>query len=147
MREVARALGTRRTEFQVTDTEAREELPLMGRYPEPFADSSQVAPFIASKIARGEVAVALTGDGGDEISGGCNRYTWGRTTWRQTRQIPGVFGHGLRKLLLSRAPEDWAQQFWSVSNNGARWGVSNLGNKIEKLGAILSTETFDFCTT
>ena len=143
-REVARALGTRHTEFQVTDSEAREVLPLMGEiYSEPFADSSQVPTYIVSKMARGEVTVALTGDGGDEIFGGYNRYTRGLTTWRQTRQIPGVFRHGLRKLLLSRAPKDWAQRFRFVSNNGARWGVANLGNKIEKLGAILSADTLD----
>ena len=143
-REVARALGTRHTEFQVTDSEARDVVPLMGEiYSEPFADSSQVPTYIVSKMARGEVTVALTGDGGDEIFGGYNRYTRGLTTWRQTQQIPSVFRHGLRKLLLSRAPEDWAQQFRSVSNNGARWGVSNLGNKIEKLGAILSADTLD----
>lgn len=143
-REVARALGTRHTEFQVTDSEAREVLPLMGEiYSEPFADSSQVPTYIVSKMARGEVTVALTGDGGDEIFGGYNRYTRGLTAWRQTRQIPGVFRHGLRKLLLSRPPEDWAQRFRSLSNNGARWGVSNLGNKIEKLGAILSADTLN----
>ena len=143
-REVARALGTRHSEFQVTDSEAREVLPLMGEiYSEPFADSSQIPTYIVSKMARGEVTVALTGDGGDEIFGGYNRYTRGLTTWRQTRQIPSVFRHGLRKLLLSRPPEDWAQQFRFVSDNGARWGVSNLGNKIEKLGAILSAEILD----
>ena len=143
-REVARVLGTQHTEFQVTDSDARQELPLIGGiYSEPFADSSQVPTYIVSKMARGEVTVALTGDGGDEIFGGYNRYTRGLTAWRQTRQIPGVFRHGLRKLLLSRAPEDWAQQFRSVSNNGVRWGVSNLANKIEKLGAILSADTLD----
>lgn len=143
-REVARALGTRHTEFQVTDSEARDVVPLMGEiYSEPFADSSQIPTYIVSKMARGEVTVALTGDGGDEIFGGYNRYTRGLSIWRQTRQIPRVFRDGLRKLLLSRPPEDWAQQFRSVSNNGARWGVSNLGNKIEKLGAILSADNLD----
>ena len=143
-REVARALGTRHTEFQVTDSEARDVVPLIGEiYSEPFADSSQIPTYIVSKMARGEVTVALTGDGGDEIFGGYNRYTRGLTTWRQTRQIPGFFRHGLRELLLSRAPEDWAQQFRSLSNNGARWGVSNLGNKIEKIGEILLADTLD----
>jgi asparagine synthase (glutamine-hydrolysing) len=143
-REVARVLGTRHTEFQVTDSEARQVLPLMGgMYSEPFADSSQVPTSIVSSMARGEVTVALTGDGGDEIFGGYNRYTRGLTTWRQIRQIPRGARQGLGKLLLSRSPENWAQRFRSISNNGARWGVSNLENKIEKLGAILSADTLD----
>ena len=143
-REVARALGTKHTEFQLTDSGAREVLPLMGEiYSEPFADSSQIPTYIVSKMARGEVTVALTGDGGDEVFGGYNRFTKGLTTWRQTRQIPGVFRHGLRKLLLSRPPEDWEQRFRTLNNNGARWGVANVGNKIEKLAAILSADTLD----
>ena len=143
-REVARALKTNHTEFQVTDSEAREVLPLMGEiYSEPFADSSQIPTYIVSKMARGDVTVALTGDGGDEIFGGYNRYTRGLTVWRQTRQIPRVFRDGLRKLYLSRPPEDWAHQFRSLSNKGARWGVLNVGSKIEKLGAILSADTLN----
>jgi asparagine synthase (glutamine-hydrolysing) len=141
-REVARVLGTRHTEFQVTDGEAREVLPLMGAlYSEPFADSSQIPTYIVSKMARNEVTVALTGDGGDEIFGGYNRYTRGLRTWQRAQALPRTIRRGLGNLLASESPQDWAHQFRSLSKNGERLGVANLENKFEKLSVVFSADS------
>ena len=141
-REVARVLGTRHTEFKVTDGEAREVLPQMGAlYSEPFADSSQIPTYIVSKMACDEVTVALTGDGGDEIFGGYNRYTRGLRTWQSTQALPRAIRRGLGNLLSSQSPRDWAHQFRWLSKNGERWGVANLENKLEKLSVVLSADS------
>lgn len=98
-RRVAGILGTDHTEFRVNETEIKEFLPLVGEiYSEPFADSSQIPSIIVSKLAGLQVKVALTGDGGDEMFGGYNRYSRGLTTWKQSQWMPGMFRHQLRLL-------------------------------------------------
>jgi len=95
---VARHLGTEHTTFPVSGAEALDVVPkLADIYDEPFADSSQVPTHIVSALTRKHVTVALSGDGGDELFTGYNRYQWVETVWGPSTRIPLAF----RRLLSS----------------------------------------------
>lgn len=120
-KEVARHFSTQHNERYVTVRETQEVIPLLpSMYDEPFGDSSQIPTYLVSKFAREQVTVALSGDGGDELFGGYNRYLGAARLWAQLKRLPSparsVIGRGLAKadpafwngvgrLLPSRRPD------------------------------------------
>jgi asparagine synthase (glutamine-hydrolysing) len=95
---VARHLGTSHTTMMVSEAEALAVVPEIGRlYDEPFADSSQIPTLLVSRLARQHVTVVLSGDGGDEMFGGYERYGWLATLAGVMARVPAAL-HPLAAL-------------------------------------------------
>lgn len=115
-KQVAKHLGTEHTELYVTPEEALAVVPrLPEMYDEPFADSSQVPTFLVAKLARPQVTVGLSGDGGDELFGGYNRYVWNPRVWRSLRPIPRAARMAGAAALRTISPAQWDGVFRSFA--------------------------------
>ena len=101
---IAQHLKTEHYAWRVSDREARDVIPLLSDiYDEPFGDASQIPTYLVSKMARQQVTVSLSGDGGDELFGGYNRYWVGHQYWPWAKRIPVAF-RNLGALALKQYP-------------------------------------------
>jgi asparagine synthase (glutamine-hydrolysing) len=107
-RKISHYLGTEHTEFYVTPQEAMTVIPKLPTiYDEPFSDSSQIPTFLISQLTRQYVTVSLSGDGGDELFGGYNRYFWNRDVWRKIERLPKRIRVSLSRALTLLSPANW----------------------------------------
>ena len=133
-RAVARHLGTDHTELTVTAREALDVIPRLPTiYDEPFADSSQIPTHLVCQQARQYVTVALSGDGGDELFGGYNRYFWARRIWAKLAWLPPGLREALARWILSRPTEQW-----DLLAARLRLRLSLAGDKAHKLAEGLA---------
>ncbi|HZH28354.1 MAG TPA: asparagine synthase (glutamine-hydrolyzing) [Azospirillaceae bacterium] len=127
---VARHLGTDHTEMYVGEAEALDVVPrLPDMYDEPFADSSQIPTHLVSALARRHVTVALSGDGGDELFAGYNRYAWAERVWSVARRLPPGAGPVLGGAVRAVPPGMWDR---------LGPGVARAGDKLHKAAGLLS---------
>jgi asparagine synthase (glutamine-hydrolysing) len=137
---VAQHLGTDHTELYVRPEDALALIPkLPSMYCEPFSDSSQIPTFLVSQMAKQHVTVALSGDGGDELFGGYNRYMAARKVWGPVQRLPMFARHAAAGLLRSVSPATWDKLFdWARPVLPKRLQLSIPGEKARKLADVLA---------
>jgi len=129
---VAQHLGTTHHEVRVTSADALGVIPVLPQiYDEPFADSSQIPMYLVCKAAREKVTVALSGDGGDELFGGYNRYFSAPRLWNRTGWMP----YSARKALAS-AIASIPLTAWEAI--GLSLGRERLGDRTHKFSSKLA---------
>jgi len=142
---VAKHLGTDHTELYVTAEQALAVIPrLPSLYDEPFSDSSQIPTFLVSQLARQHVTVALSGDAGDELFCGYNRYQMTENLWRKLSAVPRPMRKLAAMALTSVAPQSWdrlAAHLATVVHSTARF--ANVGDKLHKGAGVLSCQSVD----
>jgi asparagine synthase (glutamine-hydrolysing) len=135
---VACHLGTDHTELYVTPAQAQsviQRLPTL--YDEPFADSSQISTFLVSEMTRRHVTVSLSGDAGDELFGGYNRYVWAAKILGCPRPLRAVLARGLTTL----SPSVWNRVHRAlVPIMPASLAFSSAGDKAHKLASVMGAE-------
>ncbi|MFA6217273.1 MAG: asparagine synthase (glutamine-hydrolyzing) [Candidatus Omnitrophota bacterium] len=137
---VAHYLGTEHTEFYVTVDDAMAVVPgLADMYDEPFSDSSQIPTHLVSQLTRSKVTVSLSGDGGDEIFAGYNRYFWVKDIWRNIGWLPYQTREMLSRMVLALSADRWESFLSRMSMllpKKAR--LRTPGDKMHKLADVLS---------
>jgi asparagine synthase (glutamine-hydrolysing) len=138
-RAVAKHLGTDHTELHLTGRDALAVIPRLAEmFDEPLADPSQIPTYLVCELARREVTVALTGDGGDELFGGYNRYIHGERLIAGFERWPSVLRRLSASGLTSVSPRAWNRMRDSLRPAFPAAGAPrHLGEKIHKLGGLL----------
>ncbi|MDF1757025.1 MAG: asparagine synthase (glutamine-hydrolyzing) [Legionellaceae bacterium] len=129
---VANHLQTDHTELYVSAHDALSVIPNLPMiYDEPFADSSAIPTYLVSELTKKHVTVCLSGDGGDELFGGYNRYLMGKSIWRKMAYFPYPIRVILQKILFSLSSP--------LACRGLSYAkASILANKIHKLASIMT---------
>ena len=107
-RAVAAHLGTDHTELYLGPEAVRAEIPALAEvYDEPFADSSQLPTLLVSRLARRDVTVALSGDAGDELFCGYNRYLVPQHGYAAMRAMPAALRRMAAAGIAAVPPAAW----------------------------------------
>ena len=138
---VARHLGTAHSEYYLSSQETLDVISSLAEiYSEPFADSSQIPTYLVSALAKRDVTVCLSGDGGDELFGGYNRYKWGERIWTAGKHLPML----VRKP-LSSAMEALSPAYLNVLTRflPRQLAIPLLGDHLHKIASILNCANLD----
>ena len=138
---VAQHLGTEHTEMYVTPEQALAVIPrLPSLYDEPFADSSQIPTFLVSQLARQHVTVSLSGDAGDELFCGYNRYPLAASVWKRLSTVPLPLRRSVAWALTCISPQS-LNRMTAHTPLARRW--ANVGDKLHKGAGVLTAGSSD----
>jgi asparagine synthase (glutamine-hydrolysing) len=138
-RAVAEYLGTNHTELYVSSQQAMDVIPeLPTLYCEPFADASQIPTYLLSKLARQQVTVSLSGDGGDELFAGYNRHVFGLRVWNTLSRFPVSIRGVIAQLITSLSPYSYDRCVNILRRVLPRkLAQKNIGEKLHKLAGVM----------
>jgi len=137
-RSVAAHLGTNHTELYVSAQDALDFVPRLPEiFCEPFADSSQVPTLLVSQMAKQQVTVALTGDGGDELFAGYDRYFRVDNGYRRIQSIPIALRRAGASL-IKNTPLSMLNSIARLLGNPG--GLHNPADRMRKIANVLASE-------
>jgi asparagine synthase (glutamine-hydrolysing) len=142
---VAQHLGADHTELYVSPREALNVIPnLPNIYCEPFADSSQIPTYLVSQLARKQVTVSLSGDGGDELFAGYNRYVLTQNLWAKVSKMPCSFRVLVAASIRRLAPSTWNGLLGPIQSFAPQsLRHANIGDKLHKGAGVLAAHSID----
>jgi len=140
---VAKHLGTDHTELYVSPQQALDVIPrLPGLYCEPFADSSQIPTFLVSQLARQHVTVSLSGDAGDELFAGYNRYVLAQRLWGKLSRLPVGLRRAVAGMITGVSPDAWDRLLGPVQKFlPLGLAQAQIGDKLHKGAMGMSSRT------
>ena len=138
---VAAHLGTDHTELYVDSGQALDVIPSLAEmYDEPFADCSQIPTFLVSQLTRRHVTVSLSGDGGDELFAGYNRYILAEGAWRHVARLPRFMKLALSTGIRAVPPGGWDRVFAALPK---RLRIPRAGDNLHKFAGLVSAQGVD----
>jgi len=140
-KDIAKHLSTDHTELYVSPEQAMSVIPkLPTLYDEPFADSSQIPTYLVSEMARQHVTVSLSGDAGDELFAGYNRYQVTASTWDRLSKVPHWIRQSTKWGIERFSPSQW-NQLAILTGLDKRW--ADFGYKLHKGAGVLGASSVD----
>jgi len=137
-RAVAMHLGTYHTDMYITQRDALDVIPFLPDiYDEPFADSSQIPTYLVSRLAKQKVTVALSGDAGDELFGGYNRYFLTNQLFSKMNKIPIFLRRLITSSILGVSQDNWDKILGRILSKR----FVNVGFKLHKGANVLSSKS------
>ena len=135
---VAKHLNTDHAELYIDSQDLLNVIPRLSElYDEPFGDSSQIPTYLISKFAKQTVTVALSGDGGDELFCGYNRYKITDKYWKKLKIIPPFLRRILANSILKIPPQQIDKMYSLFSRNSQ---YANFSDKVLKGSNVIASQ-------
>ena len=137
-KKISQHLKTEHNEMIISSKDLLNVIPKISNiYSEPFADSSQIPTFILSQYTSSSVKVALSGDGGDELFGGYNRYKYSNNFYKTGYRLPKNIKTFIKKILRYIVSKNYS----ILQNKNFTFGIPELNNKIEKISNLFDANS------